>query len=229
MENPENKYQRGKIYKLISNQTDDVYYGSTIEAVLTNRLSGHRKSYKGWLNGKYHYVSSFEIVKFDDAKIILVESFPCYTKYELTAREQYYIDNNKCVNINKAPGVLSLQEWGKQYREENKNKIKECNKQYYNDRREYILQKVKQYRDTNKEKISEYKRMNKEKILEHLKQYRQDNRTKLLQEKKQRYEEQKENLKEKITCVCGSTIRKTDIRKHEKTLKHQTYCKSLEN
>ena len=38
MENTENKYQRGKIYKLISNQTNLVYYGSTIENTLTNRL-----------------------------------------------------------------------------------------------------------------------------------------------------------------------------------------------
>ena len=98
MENTENKYQRGKIYKIISNQTNLVYYGSTIEKILTNRLSGHRTDYKYWLNGKQTYVTSFEIIKYEDCKIILVESFPCNTKYELTARDQYYIDNNKCVN-----------------------------------------------------------------------------------------------------------------------------------
>ena len=73
MEKPENKYQCGKIYKLISNETDKIYYGSTIEDVLTNRLSGHRKHYKSWINGKYHYVSSFEIIKFKDAKIIFTK------------------------------------------------------------------------------------------------------------------------------------------------------------
>ena len=52
MEKPENKYSRGKIYKLISNQTTDVYYGSTVEPRLTNRLSSHRCNYKLWLNGK---------------------------------------------------------------------------------------------------------------------------------------------------------------------------------
>ena len=80
MENNENKYQRGKVYKLISNQTDAVYYGSTIEDTLTNRLSGHRRGYKCWLNGKhYYYVTSFEILKYEDCKIILVESYPCNT------------------------------------------------------------------------------------------------------------------------------------------------------
>ena len=43
-------------------------------------------------------MTSFEIVKFEDVKIILIENFPCKTKYELLAREQYYIDNNICVN-----------------------------------------------------------------------------------------------------------------------------------
>ena len=31
----ENKHQRGNIYKLILNQTNDIYYGSTIEDKLT--------------------------------------------------------------------------------------------------------------------------------------------------------------------------------------------------
>ena len=64
----ENKCKRGKLYKLISNQTEDVYYGSTIENKLTNRLAGHRNSYRGWLEGKKPYMTSFEIVKYDDAK-----------------------------------------------------------------------------------------------------------------------------------------------------------------
>ena len=59
----DSKYQRGKIYKLISNQTDDIYYGSTIEKTLSNRLGGHRSQYKLWLNNKSNYVTSFEIIK----------------------------------------------------------------------------------------------------------------------------------------------------------------------
>ena len=83
----ENKYQRGKIYKIISNQTDDVYYGSTIEIVLSNRLAKHRNNYKSWLSEKFPYITSFEIMKYSDAKIILVESYPCTSRYELIGRE----------------------------------------------------------------------------------------------------------------------------------------------
>ena len=102
------KYQRGKIYKLISNQTNDVYYGSTIENKLSNRLSGHRSHYKDWIKNRFHYISSFEIVKYEDAKIILVENYPCNTKYELVAREQFYIDNNECINKRKSFVPCSL-------------------------------------------------------------------------------------------------------------------------
>ena len=88
----EHKYSRGKIYKLVSSQTQDVYYGSTIEDKLTNRLAGHRKGYKRWLDHKYNFSTSFEIIKFDDCKIILVENLPCNSIYELLAREQYHLN-----------------------------------------------------------------------------------------------------------------------------------------
>ena len=94
----QNKYMGGKIYKLISNETNQIYYGSTVQKCLTNRLALHRSAYERWLAGKTGYVTSFELVKFPDCKIVLVENFPCNTKYELTAREQVFIDKNECVN-----------------------------------------------------------------------------------------------------------------------------------
>ena len=49
------RYTNGKIYKLISNVTGDVYYGSTIKS-LKHRLSKHKSLYKIYLQGKYNYV-----------------------------------------------------------------------------------------------------------------------------------------------------------------------------
>ena len=142
----DNKYRRGKIYKIISYQTDAVYYGSTIEEKLTNRLAGHRKYYKGWLSGKssnFRYVTSFEIVKFDDAQIILVENYPCQTKYELQSREQHYIDKNDCINKNKAIIATERDEYkkqyNKQYREDKKEKIKQQRKQHYDDIKKEVV------------------------------------------------------------------------------------------
>ena len=116
----DNKYQRGKIYKLISNQKNSVYYGSTIENKLSNILCGHRSHYKDWIKNKFHYISSFEIVKYEDAKIILVENYPCSTKYELVAREQFYIDNNDCINKRKSYVPCSLQNFSTAVKQQDK-------------------------------------------------------------------------------------------------------------
>lgn len=96
----ENKYNRGKVYKLVSFQTDKVYVGSTCEQYLSNRLAGHRRNYKRYQNGKQHYITSFEITKFDDVDIILLENFSCNSKQELHSRERYYIESLDCVNKN---------------------------------------------------------------------------------------------------------------------------------
>ena len=44
-----NKYQNGKIYKITSKQTDDVYIGSTIQE-LNKRLIHHKAKYKTVVN-----------------------------------------------------------------------------------------------------------------------------------------------------------------------------------
>ena len=76
-------------------------------------------------------MTSFEIVKFEDVKIILIENLPCKTKYELLAREQYYIDNNICVNKQRSLRTESRSIYDKKYYENNKQKIFEYRKQYY--------------------------------------------------------------------------------------------------
>jgi hypothetical protein len=90
-------YKNGKIYTIRSYQTDDIYIGSTLQT-LTKRLSKHKDSFKNWKNGKYHYVSSFELIKYDDVYIELIELFPCSSKMELNRREGELIRSMDCVN-----------------------------------------------------------------------------------------------------------------------------------
>ena len=151
----ENKYQKEKIYKIISSQTTDVYYGSTIQAKLSYRMAKHRANYRSWINGECAYTTSYEVVKFEDANIILVESFPCNSKDELTAREQYYIDNHDCVNKQKAWTGLSKKEYLQKYHSNNRHKVKayrekhreELNRydrEHYPERREKVLAKKRE-------------------------------------------------------------------------------------
>ena len=97
-------YQLGKIYKIVNNTTENIYIGSTCEPILSRRLAQHISSYKRYLNGKYRYLSSFDILANSDYDIVLIELCPCQTKDELLARERYHSDTFDCVNKNR-PGI----------------------------------------------------------------------------------------------------------------------------
>ena len=119
-----NKYHNGRIYKIVSHQTSDVYIGSTCRS-LKERLRDHRKAYNAYLNGKFNYVTSFDILKNDDHDIILLEYCKCETKEELHARERFYIDSVACVN--RVVPTRTKQ----QYYEDNKKEINDKRNQKY--------------------------------------------------------------------------------------------------
>jgi len=150
-------YQNGKIYKLVNDENDDVYYGSTTQP-LSKRIYDHKNLYNSFLKNISKFNTSFNIVKYPSCKIILVENFPCNSKYELEARERYYIENFKCVNKN-IPTRTDKQrredqkELIKQYYIDNKNTILKQNKKYYENNKEKIKIRTQKYIENNKEKI----------------------------------------------------------------------------
>ena len=64
-----------------------------------------------------------------------------------------------------------------------------------------------------------------------LKEWREEKKDEIKQQNKERYEKNKDEIKqkqkEKITCVCGAVVRKNDIRRHERSKKHQEYIKTI--
>ena len=105
----------GRIYKITSAQTDNIYIGSTTKS-LERRLSNHKSDYKRYLNNKTHYKSGYDIVKFDDAKIELIEEKEFETKDEMFLRERHFIEQNKCINSSKRPTITHDE--GKRQRED---------------------------------------------------------------------------------------------------------------
>ena len=150
-------YKNGKIYTIRSYQTDKIYIGSTTQS-LSKRLSCHKSNYKNYLDGKYHKITSFDIIEYGDAYIELLEAYPCDNKMMLDKKEGGCIRAEpNCVNKVVAGRTQ------KEYREQNRDKILKIKKQY----REQNADKIKQYR-------AQYTEINADKIKAQAKQYREN-------------------------------------------------------
>ena len=193
------KYEKSKIYKIVSNCNSElVYYGSTY-TTLSRRLSNHKGKYKSYLKGKYPYTSSFELLELEHFEIVLVEAYPCDNVEELRKRERFYIENNNCVNKN-IPSRTK-----KEWNEDNKEHNKEYFKEYYKDNEESIVAYKKQWRKLNKEKLKiqkkEYRELNKQKI--------------------------KERKSMKFTCECGRELTIQSKARHKRTNYHRERSQSI--
>jgi hypothetical protein len=198
MDNKEQKkYKTAFIYCIKSYQTDDIYIGSTAQR-LSKRLSQHRSKYKDYLNGKFNYISSFEIVKYEDSYIELIESLKDVNKMEMEKIEGTYIKNMDCVNKFIAGRTK------KEYKQDNKERISEYTKQYYKDNKEQIIEHQKQYYNDNKQQI-----------IEQIKEYYNDNKQKILEQANQKH-----------NCLCGGKYTTGHKARHEKTQKHLNYIKN---
>ena len=168
-------YQNGKIYKLWSPQGGYIYIGSTTHLLAVRKAEHKRKN---------SCSSKILFEKYDDVRIELIEEYPCKNKMELNRREGEHIRNNDCVN------KLIAGRTKKEYREDNKENISE---------------KLKEWRENNKDYNLNYYTENKEKIAE----------------------KHKEKLKEKITCECGCEVSKINLSTHKKTKKHIKLMSSI--
>ena len=128
----------GRVYAIRSHQTTDIYIGST-EQILCKRMSDHRKVYKSFLNGKQDYITSYELLKYEDAYIELIYEAEFESKDALTKKEGEYQRSMHCVNI-RIEGTTP-QERKKQYYEKHKQFYLEQSKEYYEKYKDTILEK----------------------------------------------------------------------------------------
>ena len=192
-------YTKGTIYMLeptIEYEEGDIYYGSTTQT-LHKRFYEHKKLFR--LNYQGKSKTLFEKYGIENVKIILIKNYPCEGKKELEAEEATYIRNNKCVHRN----IPSRSQ--KEYREDNKEKLKAYFKDYNETNKEKKQEYFKGYCETNKEKLNEQRR-----------QYREVNKEKINEKKK-----------EKIKCECGCEVLKQNIRQHQSNKKHMDLMKCI--
>ena len=150
-------YENGKIYKLEADGL--IYIGSTTKQYLCQRLETHYRDFKSFQNGKLKTnISSFELFKNGTKPVItLIELAPCKSKDELMMRERFHIENTICVNKIKKVTLTEEERknYGKDYKENNKDKIKEINKKWRNKNKDNLKEINKEWRQNNKDKIKE--------------------------------------------------------------------------
>ena len=181
-----NRYENGRIYKIVDNAYTKCYVGSTCETLI-KRFQRHKKDYQDYLDGRrFDNTTScilFEEFGVENCKIELIENCPCNNKEELRRREGHYIQEMNCVN----------------------KRIAGRTKQEYN---EY-------YKDRRREINKEYKQNNKDKYKQHKKNYVNNNREKVNEYHLSYYHRKKETLNDKIECpICLRHISKRNMRRH---------------
>jgi hypothetical protein len=223
-------YDKSIIYKLKHNEDYDdtnIYIGSTSN--FKNRKYYHKNSCN---NEKSHNYNCFvyKYIKdnggWNEWVMIPIEEYPCNSKNELLIRERHYIDILRPTLNIKIPTRTD-----KEWRENNKEKIKEYFKQYHIDNKEKKIKKSKEYYDNNKEKLKEYKKeYQKIKVIcDHcgcevckkgLNAHKKTNNCINVVKKETKIEE-------KAICDhCGCEVLKQGLNRHQKTKKCINFVKS---
>jgi hypothetical protein len=236
-----NIYQHGKIYIIESKQTNKVYIGSTTQP-LSKRLIAHKRDYNNYIDGKYHYVTSFDIVKYEDAYIKLLKEYPCDCRAKLHKKESKYIrkylKKGRCVN-KRIEGRTS-----KQYRLDNIEHVKKRKAKYYLKNKEKIKEKEREIIkcecgiEVKRGGISQHKKSNKHKIclesgIEGWEQYKKDESKRLKKLRIERNKEKNYAYKRElqkncpiITCGCGKSFKSNSKNRHCKSKFHQKWLLS---
>jgi hypothetical protein len=140
-------YKNGKIYRLVLDDTNEEYIGSTTQP-LSKRFSSHKTNFSRMRNGdkKVSYYSCFHLFEKGTPQIFLIEDFPCESKRHLEKREREILEQRRrdgIVCVNKSLPSRSDAE----YKADNREKILDDCKAYYQKNREKIQLKQKQRRD----------------------------------------------------------------------------------
>ena len=118
----------GKIYKISSSETTDVYVGSTTKSY-NARLCGHRYTYKADLKGHADEMKSYEVIEYVDAEIELLYEGVFDSVADLHRLEGEYIQaTENCIN-KYVPG-RTRSETARAHTEAHRENIKEQKNEY---------------------------------------------------------------------------------------------------
>ena len=155
-------YTKALIYKIQHNENKSLcYIGSTVD-FRTRKCNHKRACYNE--NGLAYNYKVYQMIRnnggWECFTMIPIEEYPCASKIQLHIREeQVRVEYNANMNMVKAHlTVEEKQEYQKQYRVDNIDKIKTDSKQYRIDNADKTKEYQNQYRIDNADKISENKK-----------------------------------------------------------------------
>ena len=79
-------YSKGRIYKVLNTNIDDIYVGSTCQA-LSKRFSEHKRNLNDKQYDQNKLYCKIKEFWFDNFYLELVENLPCSTREELRAKK----------------------------------------------------------------------------------------------------------------------------------------------
>ena len=180
----------------------------------------------------YSQTCIYKLVHFDD-----LNDENIYVGHTTNMVQRKYRHGNACNNINDHEYNLKKYEYIRENGGWNNWRMILVEKYPCNDTHEAIARErywVKELKATLNTRVpgrncSEWYQDNKERILIKSKEYHELNKDYRNKNNNEKYHNNKEKinekLKEKATCDCGSVIRKADMSKHLKTIKHQEWEK----
>lgn len=188
-------------YRFVCNDPNiiNTYCGSTLDFTKRkNRHKSHCNNEKSKKNHLLIYKTIRENGGWDNWRMLEIERKIVKDKTEASQREQYWIEYyNSQMNTYNA---TQDENYRKEYREQNKDKLLQHEKEY----REQNIDKIKQYRkkysEQNPDKIKQYNKkyreQNPDKIKQHSKEYREQNRDKEIQRLKEYYQQNRDKKRE---------------------------------
>lgn len=113
----------GKVYKIISQNTDKVYIGSTFQN-LNKRLSTHKSCHKRYINNiSRMYYTAYDVLQHGNVSIVEIDTAD--NKKDLFKKEKEYILLNIDICTNKNVPTRTIREY------QQSDKFKQYSSQYY--------------------------------------------------------------------------------------------------
>ena len=154
-------YSKTHFYKIVCKNPEikEAYVGHTLN--FKNRKSGHKRTCYNDKDQVHYNIYLYEFIRdnggFDNFDMVLINTECCENALEARRREREYIEQlNATLNQIKRPvrTTEEANEYRKEYYEENKEDIKQKNKQYRIDNADVVKERAKIYRENHKEERS---------------------------------------------------------------------------